>query len=177
MGWNQDKEPGMFPVRVAWSAVHKRGLHSAGLQPNQTNKPIIQQLGSPYCLFLTLLVSKQSVDQQEHSSPFLPTLLSRPDMDIDAFAIARGRNVLQDRHAWHSITAAQGWVSLQKLWYRFPWLDFDNGSRTSLATTSCFSRMPRDSQSPALLNLRTTGMLHACWLNESNEINPSVVEI
>lgn len=28
------KEPGMLPVRVAWSAADKRGLHSAGLQPN-----------------------------------------------------------------------------------------------------------------------------------------------
>lgn len=51
----------MFPVRVAWSATDKRGLHSPGLRPEQTNKPIIQQLGSPYCLILTLLVSKQAV--------------------------------------------------------------------------------------------------------------------
>lgn len=47
----------------------QRGLHSPGLQPNQANKSIILQPGSPYRLGLTLHVSKQSVYQQEYSSP------------------------------------------------------------------------------------------------------------
>lgn len=60
-GWKQHKEPGMFPITVAWSAKDKRGPHSAGLQPNEKNEPIIQQLGSPCSLLLMLLVSKRAV--------------------------------------------------------------------------------------------------------------------
>lgn len=37
--------------------------------------------------------------------------------------------------------------------------------------------MPRDSQSPALLVLGTTSMLHTNWLTEANEITPLGIEI
>lgn len=60
-GWSvqlkAEQRAGLFPVRAARSAVDKRGLRSAGRQPDQTNKPIIQPLGSPYCL---VLASKQT---------------------------------------------------------------------------------------------------------------------
>lgn len=50
--------------------MDKRGLHSPGLPPKKTNKPIIQQLGSPRALILTLPVSNQSIYQQQDSAPF-----------------------------------------------------------------------------------------------------------
>lgn len=85
------------------------------------------------------------------------------------------RTARPPRMAQHHCSVGLGIVKETR--YRYRWLDFDNGSRTSLAITSFFSCMPRDSELPALLNLRTTGMLHAYWLNESNEIHPSVVEM
>ncbi|KAG7515848.1 hypothetical protein JOB18_017165 [Solea senegalensis] len=48
----------MFPVTTH---TKEAKLHSAGLQPNQTNKPIIQPLIPPHSLIVLLLAGKQTV--------------------------------------------------------------------------------------------------------------------
>lgn len=97
------KEPGMFPVRVAWSAADKRGLHSAGLQPNWDKQAHhsaarLSLLPHPHPHAARQQTGCLSVNRKTHHlSP--PTLLFHPpDVDTNVSAVVQCRMIRSHTH-------------------------------------------------------------------------------
>lgn len=108
LSWKKDREqnkkPGMFPVTVAWWATDKRALHSPGLQPSQTNKPIIQQPSSPYSLILTLLVRQATSKMTHHLFPTLLFPLGAGYQCVRYSGGAETNQIPTNRAWWHGRT-------------------------------------------------------------------------
>lgn len=123
LSWKKDREqnkkPGMFPVTVAWWATDKRALHSPGLQPSQTNKPIIQQPSSPYSLILTLLVRQATSKMTHHLFPTLLFPLGAGYQCVRYSGGAETNQIPTNRAWWHGRTQKcnTGLWSLQQSWW------------------------------------------------------------